>query len=145
METRSIERIVGIDPGVTTGIAIKENGKLIFVDSMPIHEAMKLAEANNANSLFVVEDARKRRWFGNSGTEVWKGAGSIMRDCKIWDDFLTAIKASFKMKHPAKSATKLDAKTFKMRTGYTGRTNEHGRDAAMLIDGVNARNFSLQK
>ena len=39
----------------------------------------------------------------------------------------------FKMIHPAANATKKKADDFKRMTGWTGRTNEHARDAAMLV------------
>jgi hypothetical protein len=35
--------------------------------------------------------------------------------------------------HPAANATKKKAKDFIRMTGWTGRTNEHARDAAMLV------------
>ncbi len=40
---------------------------------------------------------------------------------------------TFEMVHPIKGATKLKANFFKKITGITERTNEHSRDAFMLI------------
>lgn len=37
------------------------------------------------------------------------------------------------MIHPAANATKTKADVFKKRTGWVERTNEHARDAAMLV------------
>ncbi len=51
----------------------------------------------------------------------------IIEFCAINDIQYTAIR-------PQKgSMTKLSAGKFKQITGYTGRTSEHGRDAAMLV------------
>ena len=126
--------IVGIDPGKNTGYAVVKDNKLVFVDSMMIHKLLYILEkkAESESFFVVVEDARKRKWFGNSGPEKWKGAGSIMRDCTIWEDFLTYHKIPFKMVKPAPGTTKLGAHHFRLAYGWTERTNEHGRDAAML-------------
>lgn len=139
--------IIGIDPGVKTGIAaINRNIKI--AESMPIHAAMKFVSdlANKGFDTHIrVEDARKRKWFGHNSSAKSQGAGSIKRDCKIWEDFLNDLKdiskqtITFEMIHPVKGATKINAKMFKQITGIEKRTNEHARDAFMLIHGFNAK------
>ena len=62
-----------------------------------------------------------------------QGAGSIKRDAKIWEDFLMDIGVNHEMISPAKNRTKLKADTFKTYTGWENPTNEHSRDAAMLV------------
>ena len=126
--------IVGIDPGKNTGYAVVKDNKLVFVDSMMIHKLLYILEkkAESESFFVVVEDARKRKWFGNSGPEKWKGAGSIMRDCTIWEDFLVDMKIRHLMDAPAPGNTKLSAAKFQQAYGWTHKTNEHGRDAAML-------------
>ena len=37
------------------------------------------------------------------------------------------------MIHPAANATKMKAPEFTRKTGWTGRMNEHARDAVMLV------------
>lgn len=133
--------LIGIDPGVKTGIGYI-NGNEKKAESMAIHRAMSFV-----NHCFLtygkihvrVEDARKRKWFGNNSNEKMQGAGSVKRDCKIWEDFLDDLsnsnpgKLTFELIHPVKNATKLNQGVFKRTTGIVGRTNEHGRDAYMLI------------
>ena len=70
--------------------------------------------------------------------ESLQGAGSIKRDCSIWAEFFaeTGIQ-NFPVK-PQAGGTKWTAKAFAKLTGWTERTNEHGRDAAMLVYGVSA-------
>lgn len=134
---------VGIDPGKHTGVAVWCSGTnlgfFVAVDTMPIHRAMKaVLELKNSykEDVFVVfEDARQRKYFGESGREKWQGAGSIKRDAVIWEDFLIDNAIEFRAVPPAKGATKWDAQRFKDVTGWTGRTNEHSRDAAMLVYG----------
>ena len=87
------------------------------------------------NTIFVrVEDSRQRKWFGKAGREQLQGAGSIKRDVyRDWEDFLMDIGVNHEMVSPAKNRTKLKADTFKTYTGWGNPTNEHSRDAAMLV------------
>lgn len=127
---------IGIDPGVKTGFAVIQDGLLIDVACHPIHKAMKLTRGFILRMPLIVyiEDARKRKWFGNAGVERLIGAGSIRRDCKIWEDFLTDCKIDFCLVPPKSNSTKLSHEAFCQITGWSGRrTNEHGRDAAMLV------------
>lgn len=132
---------IGVDVGVNTGIAIymKESKLFSLVSSCKIHEAMEIVKKNYAaygGSLFVrFEDARLRKWFGHSGREKLQGAGSVKRDSKIWEDFLNDLGISFEMVAPSQNTTKLTSLKFKRITGYKLKTNEHGRDAAMLVYG----------
>ena len=132
---------IGIDPGVNTGFARwdKDDKIIVTCTTTTIHYAMlaiyKLHD--EGISFFVrVEDARKRKWFGNAGRDQLQGAGSIKRDCKIWEDFLTDLEAPFEMVAPKNNKTKMDAKIFQKITGWKERTNEHARDAAMLVYGL---------
>jgi hypothetical protein len=59
----------------------------------------------------------------------------VKRDCQIWEDYLTDLRIPFEMVAPKNNATKLTAEQFRRITGYEGKTNEHGRDAAMLVYG----------
>jgi hypothetical protein len=130
--------IIGLDPGVKTGFAIWNCDKKEFeeVGSRGIVSAMQIIKWKaNDIKLIRFEDARQRTWFGGKGREALQGAGSIKRDCKIWQEFCEYYKFSFEMIKPVKGQTKWDSAYFKKVTGWTGRTNEHGRDAAVLIFG----------
>lgn len=137
---------IGIDCGVSTGIAIwNKDIQVLTVASVMIHNAMyqvKYAKSVWGDNLFVrVEDARKRKWIPkmpNSSRERGRreGAGSIKRDAKIWEDFLTDIGVDFEMVAPKNNKTKLTAELFKKITWYQGETNSHSRDAGMLVYGL---------
>lgn len=134
---------IGIDPGTETGIGYKipeGNG----VKSLKIHNAMVFVNYLVANypdrPVFIrVEDARKRKKFGANSTFKQQGAGSIKRDCKIWEDFLKDLQKQYpgrvevQFLHPIKGGTKMPSGVFRRTTGITGRTNNHERDAYMLI------------
>jgi len=130
--------MIGIDPGVHTGLAIWNCEKKAFekVESCGIVSAMeKIRWIANDVKLIRFEDARQRKWFGDRGDFNHQGVGSIKRDCKIWQEFCEYYKFKFEMVKPVKGQTKWTADYFKKVTGWTGRTNEHGRDAAVLIFG----------
>jgi hypothetical protein len=128
--------IIGIDPGVKTGLAIwnREHKSMIIIYSSGILQVMKCVLNHKDQVLKVrMEDARKRKWFGKTDREVLQGAGSIKRDCQIWEEFFELHNISFELVAPKNNKTKLDAKLFSKLTGWVGRTNEHERDAAMLV------------
>lgn len=113
----------------------REKKSFVLVGSHTIVGAMEYIRVRCGGfSLFVrVEDARLRKWFGKSQREVLQGAGSIKRDCQIWEEFLELHNIPHEFVAPKNNITKLDAKMFARYTGYKERTNEHSRDAAMLV------------
>lgn len=132
--------LVGIDPGTKTGLSIynKTKGELTAVESGTLIEMYHLLESLDPSSILKVriEDARKRKWFGNRSNAKAQGAGSIKRDSKLWEEICEYLELPYEMVHPIKGGTKLDADIFKKITGWQGQTNEHKRDSAMLIFGL---------
>jgi hypothetical protein len=140
---------IGIDPGTHTGVAVWDTreGKFLSLETLPIHRALeKVKEMSHPfwhmDRLYhddiqvVFEDARQRTWFGKGDTNAkLQGAGSVKRDCSIWEDFCKDYGIPYWAKPPVKGATKVSAEYFKMVSHYTGRTSEHSRDAAMLVIG----------
>ena len=131
--------LIGIDPGVNTGFAIVCNKKLTDVLCMPACQAeAKVLDWSKWHPNYVMvyfEDARMRGWFGSKGREALQGAGSIKRDCQRWEEYLKHYNIPYVAVAPKNNKTKLTAEQFKRITGWEGRTNEHGRDAAMLVVG----------
>lgn len=128
--------VIGIDPGTHTGIAIREGKEWKSIQTLTIIEAIEIVKrvsaAHAGNILVRIEDARKRTYFGDSGPEKAQGAGSIKRDCSIWEDEMTRSKIRFEFVHP-RNVKATDATTFKRLTGWQGRTSIHAREAAWLI------------
>lgn len=135
---------IGIDPGTHTGFAVWNDLSKSFEDisTISIHEALQrvaiLAEKHD-NVCAVFEDARMRKWYGKhtaaEDRALLQGAGSVKRDCSIWEDALTDWGIHFQRHAPKDGITKMNADYFKRLTGYTKKTSEHGRDAAMLVWG----------
>ena len=133
--------LIGIDTGVHTGFAVAfdhgEGGVLQKVQSLSITQAMQCVleyedEHDLKDIMLYIEDARKRTWF-TGGREKAQGVGSVKRDAQIWENWCKEQGINFKLIHPAANATKKKVEDFTRMTGWTGRTNEHGRDAAMLV------------
>lgn len=139
--------IIGIDPGVNTGFAVSESGKLLRVECMTAVEAEDCVMqcvilCGEANVFVHVEDARLRAWFGGMdakqkkyGACVREGVGSVKRDCHRWQEFLSYHDIPHVLIAPKNNKTKMNADQFKAITKWQGRTNGHGRDAAMLVFG----------
>lgn len=132
--------LIGIDPGVNTGLADKyfdSEGIEMSVHSGTIWAMIdyinEVIDGSSADMLVVMEDARLRTWFGQSGPERWQGAGSIKRDCQIWEEWLTHKQIPYILVPPMHNKTKMNAEEFARLTGISERTNQHERDAAALL------------
>ena len=118
---------IGIDVGTNTGVAVWDKSEKRFdeIQTTSILKAMEIVKKYEKSDIVQVrlEDARKRKWFGDSGRERLQGAGSVKRDCVIWEEFLNDRKIPYMLIAPKNNSTKLSAESFKKITGYSGRTN----------------------
>lgn len=135
---------IGIDPGTHTGLAVWDTreGKFLSLETMLIHQAMTFilkwslkAEDSGQEIQVVFEDARQRKWYGKESNDKLQGAGSVKRDCSIWEDFCRDYQIPFVAVPPMKGGTKVNESYFKTISGWKGRTSNHARDAAMLVLG----------
>ena len=127
---------VGVDPGVSTGLAFWDGHlcKWELIKTTNIIVAMELIlEAWEDDKIIevVVEDARLVRY--KTLAVRAQGAGSIKRDCSVWETFLRRHEIPHSFIRPKKAMTKLDASLFKKITKFEGQTSHHARDAAMLV------------
>ena len=139
--------VIGIDTGVNTGIATWNVASRRFelIATTSIHIAImyvqNMVDTHGCKVLVRIEDARLRTWYQSNyktrdeERKMLQGVGSVKRDAKIWEDFLTDIGIPFEMTHPKSSVTKLYDLSFRKLTKYSKRTSEHSRDAAMLVFG----------
>jgi len=136
--------VIGIDPGVHTGLAICRDGELIRCASPApgIIEAMeivtKLAHSEPGRVLVVFEDARLIGGINGAqrGSKAdrarLQGAGSVKRDCAIWAELLGRLGVPYISVSPRDKGAKLSAAQFEALTGWTSASNEHSRDAGVL-------------
>lgn len=137
--------VIGIDPGTHTGLAIWNGNEKQFnsVVTMSIHAALFHIKdfvwtmPPGTAVLIRIEDARKRKWYGQMSKEQdtarTQGVGSIKRDCSIWEDFCKDYSIPYEMVKPGNIRTKMNEQAFLKLTGWEGRTSEHARDAALLV------------
>jgi hypothetical protein len=138
MVKKKYKYYIGIDPGVNTGVAVwnREDKYFELITTLPIHAAMKIIKDSDCdNTLVRIEDARLRKWFGDRSNAKLQGAGSVKRDCSIWESMLKDYGFNYQLVAPKNNKTKMSAEKFKLTTGYNGSTSEHARDAAMLVFG----------
>ena len=133
-------KVIGIDTGKHTGFAVWDSvtHQLVELSTLLIHQAMERVQWYSqvyGDILVIYEDARQRKWYGDNARAKQQGAGSVKRDCTIWEDFLTDLEINHRGVAPQRGATKLNAEYFRKITGWKGRTSEHARDAAMLVFG----------
>lgn len=144
-------RVVGIDPGTHTGFALwnSETRVLERVESMQIHRAMEQVSFLYHGGgtligqplLVIFEDAHtirmssKGKTYGQ--TSRLQGVGSVKRDSSIWRDFLEDHGIPYFGRTYKAGLTKLNAEEFKRLTGWMQSTNDHGRDAACIVQGLN--------
>ena len=135
--------VIGIDPGLNTGLAVWDTSSRQFleircsgiVDAMDYLDRLR---AEKGIGLVVFEDARQRTWIPRERDLAQMkgramGAGSVKRDCSIWEEWCKARQVQYIASRPKNGMTKLTDAYFRGITGYDRRTNEHGRDAAMLV------------
>lgn len=130
---------IGIDPGVNTGFAVwdSDQQRLTELKTCTIVSAMDRVKeiAKDSPVTLVIEDARKRVWYGMNSDAKKQGAGSVKRDCMVWEEFCKLNKLESYFLHPMKGGTKLSPEYFKLLTKWEGRSSNHARDAAMLVVG----------
>lgn len=136
---------IGIDCGAHTGLAVwdSEEQRFTRIETVKLHQALTFVlhtffTQDKAGVAVVFEDARKRHYLPRERNlseyrGKLMGAGSVKRDATIWEEFLTDYKIPFIAQAPASGATKWKADYFARVTGWTGKTSEHARDAALLV------------
>lgn len=140
---------IGIDTGNHTGVAVWNTATQRFeeVVTLPLWRALEVVRQwrddmrEQGVALHVIfEDARQRQWFPKerSASEYrgkLMGAGAVKRDAAIWEEFLADHDIPYTAQPPRPHLTKWNVDYWQHITGWTGRTSEHARDAALLVFG----------
>jgi hypothetical protein len=142
--------VVGIDPGQHTGCAMynRVSGTLRevftadfwrvrqYVLTLPADQTLVVIEWPAGNAVTFRGKGKSRQNRGETAATREKSSrdvGGNMREAELLARGLEEAGYTVVRKTPTKgSQTKLDAPTFERVTGWTARTNEHGRDAGML-------------
>lgn len=140
VEQDGVRTVIGIDPGTNTGYAVwnVQRGAFDEVECMKVHKVLtELYELwnNNPTSEYLIRIENPNTWKpfgGKRNNAILQGAGSIKRDYAILTDALTDWGIPFEGVSLHAAPKKLTAEAFRKLTGWQERTNQHGRDAAML-------------
>lgn len=131
--------LVGIDPGVNTGICIidADTKEIKMLATLKIHDALETIKVNRYDiKKVVIEDPNMWTHFVDKNAKKrLQGAGSVKRDFSIWRDFLNAYGVDFIGIRPDKKRNDIayNSTLFSKITGFNGRCSEHARVACMLI------------
>ena len=125
--------IIGIDTGTKTGLAAWDTEKRCFdmITTTTIDKAFLIVlDYKSKGEIFVrFEDPRHI----GGRRERAHGAGSVKRDAAIWETFLKNNKIKCEAVRAGSTRTKIKEEFFKALTGWTEKTSEHARDAAMMV------------
>ena len=131
-------RVIGIDPGVNTGVAIFTDGRLVGMCTItPFYVAAVLDEIRPW--LVVVEDSRLQShiWtgpkaHGAAALKVARNVGMVDWMCACIQDACETREIVFHAVSPRAKGGKVAAAGFRALTGWRKRCSQHARDAAML-------------
>lgn len=129
--------ILGIDPGANTGVAVFIYGKLHKLMTAAPQDLPPLLETDGIIRV-IFEDSRLQ-------SHVWTTATSRPAALKMarnlgqvdaWCSLIVAVCADLNIPahgiSPLGKGAKMNAKQFKALTGWSGKSNQHERDAAMV-------------
>ena len=129
--------VIGLDPGMSTGAAEYRDGELVALATIQPHRIGAMLEAVKPGRV-VYEDSRLQ-------SHVWVKAKTHAAVAKIgrnvgmvdaWCHLIEAECARLEIEcigvSPKDKGGKVDATAFERITGWSGRANQHERDACMV-------------
>lgn len=136
------EVVVGIDPGKSTGFAVYSVDweRLIVLETLDFWGAYDRAMGfvRTVPTMVIIEVPNSKHvWHKGAASEralQRQGAnvGSVVREAELLAEGLARENCIVKRVQPRK---KVNAKDFATITGWTNRSNQHERDAAMMCFG----------
>lgn len=129
--------VLGIDPGVHTGLAHYVEGRLVRLETIAPHEIDRTLRALMPAHV-VFEDSRLQSHVWSRGANAAASAKMARNVGQIdaWCALIAAVCAELGIPargvSPAGKGAKVQATLFERITGWAGASNEHTRDAAMV-------------
>ena len=134
--------VLGIDPGKHSGLAWFTGGALLALEEVEPAE-LAIVLVSKRPTLVIFEDSRrsKRVWTGDGSAAkravMARNVGEIDAWCKLIEATCAKLGiACYGMAPSAKAGgqrgAKIASEAFNRFTGWTGRSNQHCRDAAMI-------------
>lgn len=131
--------ILGIDPGSQTGVATFENGKLVSLRTLePIQIQDMLRRVMPGRVVFEDSRLQSRAWTarGKASQGAALATARSLGQVDAWCSLICSVCEDLGIPahgiSPAVKGAKLNADQFAAITGWTGRSNQHERDGAMV-------------
>lgn len=152
MKAETATYFIGIDPGTYTGFAVWVPKSATGIDGVePLlslekkhtyRSALKrVSEFPVDDTIVVIEDPGQNKpiWHDKDlppavREKIAKDVGGNHMEARILADYIEAL--GYRVKRVRPTTEKLEHFEFRRITGYQGQTNEHVRDAAMLVFGI---------
>jgi hypothetical protein len=136
------KKIIGIDPGKDTGLAIFEGKTLIQTQSINTYEAIKFLQENKQDIDYVVIESSAKQSFiwnkNNKSTNAFgrhaRNIGSVDGVVRVIIECCEAENIKVETISPLQKGKKWNSEEFKQYfQEYTKKTNQHERDAAICV------------
>lgn len=138
------KHLIGIDPGINCGFAETDiYGNLTRVTTLKLWilyaHLMNFTETFKENVIIRIEDPNTWKLFKGQkhNASRLQGVGGVKQTYKHIIEFLEDNGFQYENTRIQGNYKKLTSAKFKEITGWDKPTNEHGRDAAMLVWGRN--------
>lgn len=133
-------KILGIDSGVSCGVAFYDEGKLEGLFTLSPLNLVRYLDINLGYvGLVVIEDSRlTSKLFTAKGQnqasalKIARNVGEVDGICKLVQAICEERKKPLVQVSPKDKGAKVNAEAFKAITGWHGQTNSHERDGAMV-------------
>ena len=132
-------RVIGIDPGVNTGMAVYEDGELVSLQTIEPHQIGLILSQYQVQPLFLVfEDSRLQShvWLPSQSkgvaANIARKVGMVDAWCYLIERVCEDYNIAYMRVSPKAKGMKVDAELFKKVTRWDKRSNQHERDAAMI-------------
>ena len=132
-----MKQVMGIDPGVNTGVAFYGNGKLLSVLTIQPIDIQDFIKRSSID-LIVFEDSRLQSavWVPSKNkavaNNIARKIGQVDALCSLIEETCNRWEIKFMRVSPKAKGGKMKSEDFNALTGWTQRSNQHERDAAMV-------------
>ena len=132
-----MKQVIGFDPGVNTGVALFANGKLLSLQTIQPIDIQDCVKKSFAD-LVVFEDSRLQSavWVPSKNkavaNNIARKIGQVDALCLLIEETCNRYEIKFMRVSPKAKGAKMNSEDFNLFTGWTHRSNQHERDAAMV-------------